>query len=325
MAKKLPTKPAAKITITGEIHSITFRNSTGWAVFTILETAKGPMQGITTKCTGVLAEMIDRGTEVTATGIMETNKFGTALKCEQIVPQAPDVSTETGVVKLLQRLPGIGPKKAMQAVQQFGHEEAWKLAGSDPEKIGVKADDCELAITIASSLLGSYEATVYLLGIGLTDHQANTIYNIYGRDTIKIVSETPYQLTEIDGFGFITVDKIALKAGISVGNQSRINACILWVLDDSSNNGGNIWHTGWSLVDTVLDTLTETAMKAEVPLRDAPLKEDIRRQVHFLANEKKVFIENGRVYSVPLLEAERVIFDFIAGEVGSGQVCAAVQ
>ena len=325
MEKKQPPKQA-KITITGEIHSITFRNSSNWACFTILETAKGQMQGITTKCTGVLAEMIDRGTEVTATGTMDTNKYGTALKCEQIVPQAPDVSSEFGVIKLLQRLPGIGPKKAMQAVQQFGHEEAWKLAGNDPEKIGVKPDDCELAVNIAKSLLGSYEATVYLLGIGLTDHQANAIYNIYGAATIKTVSEQPYRLTEIDGFGYRTVDKIALKAGMPVGSAARINACILWVLDDSANNGGNIWHTGWSLVDIVLETLTDTAIKAEVPTRDAPLKDDVRRQVHFLASEGKVFIESGRVYSVPLLEAERVIFDFIAGEVGNvDRVGAAVQ
>jgi exodeoxyribonuclease V alpha subunit len=299
------TKKPDKTTITGEISAIRFRNSEGWSVFSIKSATT------TVNCTGTLADMCDSGVEVTCTGIWEESKFGRQLKCEQIVPTPPDVKTDEGIVRLLQRLPGIGPKKAMQAVMQHGHEEAWKLACTDPEAIGVKPEHAEEAKAISATLLESYAATVYLLGLGLTDHQAGVIYRQYGSQTVKVVSEDPYRMTEIDGMGFISVDKIALKAGVSVGNPARIAACVLYVLHDSATNGGHIFHDGWSLADIVQDTLTNTAMKAEVPMGEAPGKEDIRQQVHFLAKEGKVEISKGRVFSRELLEAERNILGFM--------------
>lgn len=315
-------KPDKKITIEGEITSIKFRNSDGWSVFTVKTVDPNPLLSSLITCTGTLAEMVEVGTTVTCTGTIESSAYGRQVKCESIVPAAPDVSTDAGVVKLLQRLPGIGPRKAMHSVQKYGHEEAWRLATTDPEKIGVKQSQVEEAISIAKTLLESYEATVYLLGIGLTDHQASTIYRMYGRDTVKVVSEKPYSLTDIDGFGFITVDKIALKAGVSVGNPARICACILYVLDDSASNGGHIWHNGWSLADIVLETLTDTAQKAEVSLIGAPDKDEIRKQVHFLSAEGKISVTKGRVFSKVLLDAEVAIFDFISGGVGAKPVAS---
>lgn len=297
-------KPDKK-TITGEISGIKYRSSDNWAVFSI---HGQPMQ-----FTGTLAEMVEVGTEVTVTGKVEVGKFGRQLKCETIVPAAPDVSTDAGVAKLLQRLPGIGPKKAMQAVMEHGHDDAWDWALTDPAKIGVPPAQCEAAMTIAKSLLASYETTIYLLGIGLTDHQANIIQGEFGRDSIDIVSRDPYQLLQVDGFGFLTVDKIALKAGISVGNPSRIAACVLYVLNDSATNGGHVWHNGWHLAETVLETLTQTAMKAEVSLLDMPTIEDIRQQVHYLKAEGKIAIDKGRVFSRELLQSEERILEFVGG------------
>lgn len=294
-----------KKTITGEISGIKYRNVDGWAVFSL--------HGQSMQFTGTLAEMIEVGSEVTCTGVVETGKFGRQLKCEQIVPSAPDISTDAGVVKLLQRLPGIGPKKAMQAVMEHGHEQAWEFALEDPSKIGVPAAQVEEAMRIANDLLASYETTVYLLGIGLTDHQAATIQKHFGAGSIDVVSRDPYRLVEIDGFGFLTVDKIALKAGISVGNPARIAACILYVLNDSATNGGNIWHSGWKLAETVLETLSSAAVKAEVPMADMPDMEQVRTQVHFLKAEKKISIDKGKVFSRELLWAEQSILEFVGG------------
>jgi exodeoxyribonuclease V alpha subunit len=296
-----------KTTIKGTVATIRFRNSDGWAVFTV----KNSETASNMPCTGLLAQMIDIGSEVTCTGKLEINQYGRQLKCESIVPEAPDVSSSKGVIKLLQRLPGIGPKKAEIAVNQFGHEAAWKYACEDPCKIGVLESRKEAAIAVATSLIDSYDTTVYLLSIGLTDNQAATIYSVFGKDTKKIVSEDPYQLIKIDGFGFLTVDKIALKAGVSIGSPSRIAACIMYVVADSSLNGGHIWHAGWELADIVLDTLSNSALKAEVPMIGFPVIEDVRKQVHFLKAEGKLEVEKGKVYPKGLLTAEQSILSFV--------------
>lgn len=301
-----PAKSATKTAITGEITSIKFRNSEGWSVFTVKDSTTA------TNCTGTLAEMVEVGSEVTCTGVYESSAYGRQLKCEQVVPAAPDVSTEAGVIKLLQRLPGIGPKKAAMAVQEFGHEEAWELACTDPVKIGVKPDQAEEAMLIAGGLLESYEATVFLLSIGLTDHQSGMIYRMYGRETIKVVSENPFSLMDIEGFGFRTVFKIAIKAGIAPGCDAAVYACIKYILNDGEKNSGNIWLSGWALCDVVITTITEVAVSLEVPILALPTKDDVRRCCHFMASNGDIIIEKGRVFSKELRQAEEKILEFLS-------------
>ena len=289
---------------TGVIRSIAFRNSDGWAVFT-LDNGQ--------PCTGTLAEMIDIGTEVTVSGIFVDNaKYGRQIKCEKVVPAPIKTDSPSGVAKLLQRLPGIGPKKAMEAVQLHGAEQAWNLAKTDPEKIGVAAIMVEPAKTIAASLVNNIEATIYLLGIGLTDNKANTVMSHFGaKHAIKVVSENPYRLMDINGFGFLTVDKIAFQAGIEAGNQARVAACILYCLKDSQKNNGHIWFYGKELVAIVIDMMTESAKKAEVPLRDMPDYERVRMAIYELQAEGKVVIDGPMVFSKELLDAEKVIQSFL--------------
>jgi exodeoxyribonuclease V alpha subunit len=300
MTKKLPDADS-KATLVGDIRRIKYRNSEGWAVFEV--------EGSPYPLTGTLPEMCEEGSKVTCTGSWENSRYGRQLKCTSIVPAAPDVSTAAGVVKLLQRLPGIGPRKAQQAVDTLGPEEAWRMACEAPEGLGVRQEFVEEAKTIANGLLESYEATIYLLSIGLTDHQAGKIYRHYGADTIPTVRENPYRLTEIDGFGFITVDKVALKAGMSVGNPARISAAVLHILDEGA--AGHIYHNGWALADIVLEMLTETAMKAEVPLADMPGRDEVRRVVHNLNAEGKVVLRKGNVFSKKLIAAEEKILNYL--------------
>ncbi len=299
---------ANKQTISGAISGIRYRTPEGWSVFSL----KADKETIT--CTGVLAQMVDVDTEVTCTGVIENSKFGEQLKCESIVPIAPDISTDAGVVKILQRLPGIGPKKAMSAVMQFGRDTAWEYAITDPEKIGVPRSQREEAVALAKTLLYSYETTVYLLGIGLTDRQASIIQKEFGADSIRIVSQYPYSLTKVDGFGFLTVDKIALKAGMSVGSPARIAACILYFINESTMNGGNIWHSGWALSDQVVEVLKKTAMDAEVSVADLPNREDVRKQILNLEEQKEIAIQVGKVFPHNLLRAEQSILDFVGVE-----------
>ena len=285
--------------IKGAIRRVSFRNSEGWSVFT-LDTGD--------TCTGILPEMCEVGSDVTCVGEFVTSKYGPQLKCSQVVPAPPDINSAGGVARLLQRLPGIGPKKAKLAVSEFGPEDAWTLAMHCPSEIGVKEKDCQLAREIAGNLINSFDTITYLLGIGLTDNQANKIIATYGRSAIQTVSENPYSLIGvIDGFGFLTVDKIALKAGIGVGNDARVSACVLFCLGDNEINNGHIYYYGKELIAIVLEQLSESAKRAEVPLVGAPDYKQARKCIYSLANEERVEIQKGKVYSKPLLDAEMVI------------------
>ena len=297
----------------GKVSSIKFRNSDNWAVFAILGN-----QNNLVSCTGILPDIVDIGSFVECTGVWEQTKYGKQLKCDQVIPEPPDVDSDAGVIALLRRLPGIGLVKATKAVQAYGHKKAWKAACEYPSVLGISDYGNALkAQQKALSMTGDFTATVYLLSLDLTDYQCNKIIMKYGADNaVRVVSENPYQLIgDIDGFGFLTVDKIALKAGMNLDSDARIMACVMFCLLSSEINGGNVWMWGKELVDLVKSELAKAATACRVSLkriagvgRSRSIDYDaVRRCVYNLQHEGLVHIEGGKVYSKRLLDAEKVI------------------
>lgn len=296
--------------INGTISQIKFRSSEGWAVFTVTDETNASEFGVKiTNCTGTLCESINIGDDVECTGTFIKDKtYGTQLKCDSVVPAAPDVNSNEGVQKLLQKLPGVGLATAKKAIKDHGHEKAWDYALNNPEKIGVKKTNVDLAKEIASSLVHDREALVYLLGIGLSDNQAAKIIKRYNSKAIDVVKNTPYELiSSIDGFGFMIVDGIALKSGIHAGSESRIMACVDFILNSSENEGNTYIH-GKRLCAMGEDFLIESAKKHMVPLNNMPGYQEIRAAIYKLQSEKKVRIEAGLVFSRELMQAEEEIF-----------------
>lgn len=69
-----------------------------------------------------------------------------------------------------------------------------------------------------------------LIKLGLSAKYIKKVYKIYKQDSIKIIKENPYQMIESIGFGFKTVDQIALEYGINKNNMMRIEQGLLYVL-----------------------------------------------------------------------------------------------
>lgn len=298
------------IKISGEIETITFRNTADWAVFIIIDDFQQ------TSCTGILPTMVDVKHVVICEGTWCKTKYGKQLKCNTITPAPLNTNTDKGVIRLLTLLPGIGIKKAEAAVKELGCEMAWRTAQECPSYLSISDyKKVLIAQDIALSLVSSYKATTFLLGIGLTENQANKIIKKYGvENAITQVQTEPYQLiNDINGFGFRIVDGIALKSGIKSDSDRRALACILFCLDDNEKNQGNIWFYGKELCKIVMNELVESAMKLSVPAA-SPDYDQIRKLVHYLGRADKVEISKGKVYSKSLLEAERKILECLKGE-----------
>lgn len=313
MKKKL----SEQATIKGTVAHITFRNSENWAVFIV----HGSIDIGDVNCTGILPEMCDKSSVVTCIGTWERGKYGKQLKCNQIIPAPPDIDSKKGVVALLYRLPGIGQVKALRAVKEYGHELAWKAAVECPSMLGIVGLGAALkAQQKALSMVNGVETTVYLLGLGLTDYQCNKIIMRYGAENaVRVISENPYQLMkDIDGFGFLTIDKIAIKAGMKLNNSARIMACCLFCLLSSEINNGNIYIWGKELVDIVKNELAKSSAACRVSMKNLNGMsigyEMVRKCIYGLQHEEKVFIEGGKVYSKKLLDAEKIILEKLEGE-----------
>ena len=73
---------------------------------------------------------------------------------------------------------------------------------------------------------------------GITANYGIRIYKKYGKDTVNIISENPYKLSEdIFGIGFKTADKIAQNMGISLESPYRIEGGIRYVINRYAGSG----------------------------------------------------------------------------------------
>lgn len=302
-----------EITAKVKIDTIQFRSAEGWAVFT----ATNPETGNTLTCTGTLPTMVDVDSLVTVTGhkVMKDG-YGEQFACDVIVPDKPDMSSDAGIVKILCRLKGIGESKAgafVRSAREKGKDPlAWAM--DDIRAVGVKEEFAQEETDKLSLMSEAFDSLVYMLGIGLTDKQANKIY-LHFRSRNKVpedeLNENPYQIMGIiHGMGFLTVDKIAFKAGISAGNSARTQACIRYCLQDSTVNGGNTFMRGWELTKVVTSQLMDSATAALAGELDTiPDENGVRSQVYLLEQGGGVFIEDGKVYDSHLRGCEEIILE----------------
>lgn len=299
-----------KIKATGEIVSISNYSGShnGWKPFRIKENETEFLIDIT----GCLPESVGVGDIVSVSGQKEFYRGREKIAATEIVPQRPDENTAAGVKRLLMKLPGIGEKTAQWAIEKYGHEMAWNHALNNPLLLKVPPVRVELFKEEAAKLLVDYDDVIYMLSIGLTDHQVGLIQKSFRGDTVEVIKNTPYKLLNVDGFGFKTVDKIALKSGARQNAPARIEKCIEYFLLDNETNGGNIFMFLSKLVLGAKEMLKGCVMSAELPFKDSPDKDSITASVWAL-NGHTVHIDkmNGRVFSLELLRAERVILNAV--------------
>lgn len=167
--------------------------------------------------------------------------FGEQLKveaAEEMLPESPG-----GMEKYLSSgvISGIGPVTAKRIIKAFGSQTFEVMDNQidrlqEVEGIGVK----KLAI-IKDSYLKSREVRnimVFLQSYGVTASQCMKIYYRYGQNSIALVSENPYILSEdIPTFGFKTADKIAENLGIDKDSPFRIQSGIKYVVNNFSGLG----------------------------------------------------------------------------------------
>ncbi len=99
---------------------------------------------------------------------------------------------------------------------------------------------------------------MFLQNYGISPNQCGKIYKRFGSDSIRVVRENPYVLTEeVSGIGFKTADKIAKSLGIEENSAFRIESGIKYVVNQFCSLG-NTYMPREKLVKNCLDTLGVT-------------------------------------------------------------------
>ncbi len=190
-------------------------------------------------------------------GFMPTIQPGETIKCcghwkrhsvHGLQFEVNNYQTETpadlnGVKKYLGSglIKGIGPAYAGRIVKKFGIKTL-DIIDQDPKRLlevaGLGKKRVEKIQSCWEEQKSVREVMIFLQSHSVSPVYAQKIFRVYGKRCIDVVSKTPFALArDIHGIGFKTADKIAEKIGIDKHSSERIEAGILYVLSELSNNG----------------------------------------------------------------------------------------
>ncbi len=236
--------------------------------------------------------------EVELSGQWQPSKYGLQLsvdRCEQLLP-----TDNKGIAAYLSSgfIKGIGPKTAKAIVARFG-DKTLDVLENDPEQLlSVKG----IAKAKLDRIASSYQATrkmrdlaQYLAPYDVSEKKIMKISEHFGDSALSVVKSDPFQLCQIKGFGFLTVDAIARKTKVSLRNPMRYAGAITYALEEAGKSG-NLYLLKEDLVEACHDLLNRDC-ECEVVDRG-----EIRKAVQREYESGNVYVERDRVY----LSFERV-------------------
>lgn len=169
-------------------------------------------------------------------------KYGTQFNV-QIVEIDTKMSVH-GLANYLSNNPifkGIGDARAWAIAEEFA-DNFEEVLLNEPKKIADVAK-CKLEIVekLATEWKNSRHINVLMTELSayeLTYNQASKLVEKLGDSALGILKSNPYKLMkQVDGFAFKRIDVIALRSGMQKSDLNRINAGILYVLNDELDNG----------------------------------------------------------------------------------------
>ncbi len=162
----------------------------------------------------------------------------TVETCEQALP-----ATVSGIRRYLGSglIKGIGPRLAERIVEKFG-AETLDVIERRPDLLREVADIGPKRTRLIAAAWAEQkqvkEIMLFLHGHGISTNLAVKIYKQYAEQSLVVVQNDPYRLArDIHGIGFKTADKIARALGLPLDHPSRLEAALVYVLGQNSEDG----------------------------------------------------------------------------------------
>jgi len=242
--------------LTGQIEHITFTNAENG--FTIAKVRVPGRRDLVTVVGNLLAptpgEVLDMLGEWTS-----HPRFGEQFKVVQFTTQVP--ATVYGITKYLGSglINGLGPVMAGRIVERFG-KNTLDIIENDIDRL---ADVPGVGVKRIAMIAKAWEAQrdirdvmMFLQSHGVGPGYAAKIFRQYGSRSVAVVRENPYRLaTEVAGIGFITADRIAENIGIPRHSPLRVEAGVLFVLQQLVEEG-HVYYPRDPLIERCRDILS---------------------------------------------------------------------
>ena len=322
--------------LSGSVERITFYNpENGYTVLRLRPEVRGrqhlpglSFDGLVT-VVGNLPELTP-GEHLRIQGIWDNHpKHGKQFKaevCEQVLP-----STVAGMESYLGSgmVKGIGPKLAERIVGHF-REATFEIIENKPERLlevpGIGQDRTGKIIDAWQEQKQVKEIMLFLHSHGVSTNLAVKIYKTYGDTALAIVQENPYQLErDIYGVGFKTADRIAQALGLAPEHPSRIEAGIVFALNEMVNDG-HVYAPREMLVERATELLGVPADLIPPGLERLAQDERIRPELIPMPGKNKLdksisetqaAYQTSVIYLTPLYFGEKGVAERVKALAGS--------
>ena len=241
--------------VIGTVESIIYHNNeTGYS---ILKVSLGDGNMLTT--TGKFP-IVGEGEVLEIDGLMKIHpKYGEQLVATKVSLKKPTTTEQIERYLSSGLISGVGPVTANNIVKMFGETTLEVIENSPEELARVRGVSREKAMMIAlrySDIKKLQNAVMFLQNYDVSVNMAVKIYDKYKNGTEAILSKNPYKMVEdIDGVGFKTADKIAIKMGIEPDSAFRMRAGIVHTLNEIATKSGSTVVESGELASEVFNLL----------------------------------------------------------------------
>ncbi|MDD3214343.1 MAG: ATP-dependent RecD-like DNA helicase, partial [Eubacteriales bacterium] len=140
---------------------------------------------------------------------------------------------------------GIGPATAKLIVKAFGMD-AIAILEEHPERLtevsGIGPKKAAMMLESFAEQMSMRRVLLFLQNYGLSPALSTRIAKFYGEAAVEMIKQNPYRLvTDIDGVGFVTADRIALSMGIDPHSEFRVRSALYFLLSDAATSGGHTY------------------------------------------------------------------------------------
>jgi exodeoxyribonuclease V alpha subunit len=299
----------SQIELEGQIERVTYSNQeTGYTVATI--SVPGHQEPVTI-VGNILAPTPGEVLLVKGAWINHP-RFGRQFRVDSHSVRVP--ATVPGIKKYLASglIKGIGPVMAARIVGEFG-EKTLEVIEHQPEELarieGLGPKRVEMIKKAWADQREIRDIMIFLQTYGVGSAYAAKIFRQYGGNSISVVKTNPYRLaTDIFGIGFNTADKIAGELGFDKTSIIRVEAGILYIMDQVSEEG-HVYYPYDLLLERcgrVLEVDTDTISEAfgTVVSKKKLVVEDLNKDLNrFTPNKKAVYLTRFHVSETGVAES----------------------
>lgn len=207
---------------------------------------------------------------------------------------------------LAKAITGVGPKKSEMIVKKFGTKTLEIIKDNWEKLMEVPGVGKNLAKHIHDQVvrMSDFDAVaMFLLGIGISYKTAIKIYDLWGSDTIQKVKTNPYSLCEISGIGFLRADKFALNLGIKLDSPFRIEAGLIYAMEQLRDQQGHIYYPRAPLIGIASKILSTN----EFTINGEEINKTIDRLIAkgvLVQEDEKIYLQE--MYNTELAVAQKL-------------------